>query len=385
MDFSHVLNSTSTIILLSIFGITLLLLCIYYALFWLRVARHKGNKIPAVSDVADRDWPSVSVVLVAHNEAEQLKKSLPYLLEQDYPDFEIVVVDYLSHDNTPFVLRVCSENYSCLKPITFREDVNMFRGKKYPLSIGIKSATKDIILMTEPDCVPHSFSWIREMVCGYMHGASIVLGYSNMREEKGLLNALQRYENLTATASTLGATLMGNPYTASGRNLSYRRDFFFQRGAFISHYSVPVGEDDLFVNQNANRANTTFVLRPDASVDVEARPSFGLWRQHRIERAIARRHYKRSDRLFLLLRPALQWLFLASGIALALLQWFPWQLLLAALLVLIIWQSVCFWRLCKRLDTKRLYFFTSFFELYFLFANTILLFTSLRKKKIQWR
>ena len=385
MDFSNLLTDTYTIILLALFVAAFLFLCLYYGLIWLRVGRYKESRLPSPDQVPDAEWPSVSVVLVAHNEAEQLKKSLPYLLEQDYPDFEIVVVDYLSHDNTPFVLRVCAENYPNLKPITFREDVNMFRGKKYPLSIGIKSATRDIVLLTEPDAVPATFTWIREMMCGYMHGAQMVLGYSRMRDGKGLLAALQQYENLTLTASTVGMSLMGHPYTGSGRNLSYRREFFFQRGAFISHYSVPVGEDDIFVNHNASRSNTSFVLASDAAVEVEPLPDMARWRQRRIEHAVARRYYKPLDRWLLMLKPTALWLLLASAVGLILSPFCPWQLPAAVLILLALWLTVCFWQLAKRLQTTKLIPFAPLFEFYFLLANTISFLTSLRKKKMQWR
>ena len=127
MDFTNVLSSTFTLVLLALLALSFVLLCLYYGLIWLRTGRYSKSPLPTPDTVAERDLPSVSVVVVAHNEAESLKKSLPYLLEQDYPDYEVVVVDYTSQDDTPFVLRVCSENYPNLKPVSFPADVNMFK------------------------------------------------------------------------------------------------------------------------------------------------------------------------------------------------------------------------------------------------------------------
>jgi len=385
MDFSTALNDTYTLFLLILFLVGLVFVSLHYGLIFLRVACNKGDKLPKPDSVKDSDLPSVSVVIIAHNEAEYLKESLPYLLEQDYPNYEVVVVDYTSQDDTSFVLRLCAENYSKLKPISFPEDVNMFRGKKYPLSIGIKSAKNDVILLTDPDCVPKDYNWIREMMCGYMHGASMVLGYSLLKQEKGLLNALEQYDNLVFNASYLGMALMGHPYTGSGHNLSYKRDFFFSRGGFISHYSIPEGADDLFVNQNATRSNVAVVTRREAAVLVDPRPTFGLWHLERLHRYSSRRHYGWADKMMLLFYPVAQVLFLVALILLLVGGLFPWQVLLGAAVLKYAWQIVSFYFLCKRFEIKRIAFFVPFFEIYFLFANTILYFFTLRKKNIRWR
>lgn len=385
MHLSNFLNNTYTLALLVVLGVATLVLCIYYGIVFLRVALYKNSKIPQPDELSDGDLPSVSVVIVAHNEAEFLKESLPYLLEQDYPNFEIVVVDYTSHDDTQFVLRVCSDNYPNLKVVNFPEDVNMFQGKKYPLSIGIKSATKDVVLLTEPDSVPKDFSWIKEMMCGYMRGASMVMGYSSLSNTSGLLGALEQYDNMTYNASYLGMAIMGHPYTGTGRNLSYRRDFFFDRGGFISHYSIPDGADDLFVNKNANGANTAVVIRPGASVVTKPRPTFAQWRLERMHRNATRRYYGVFDKLLLSIYPLSQVAFWAVLALLFFWRHFPWQILLGVLVLKIVWQTLCTVKLAKRFEIKKIQFFAPFFELYFLLANTILHILTLRKKNMKWR
>lgn len=388
MDFSHVLNDTYTLLLLILLAVGFAYLSLYYGLTYFRVARHKGKQLPRPQNLDGHDLPSVSVVIVAHNEAASLKETLPYLLEQDYPDYEVVVVDYTSCDDTPFVLRVCAENYPILKPVSFPEDVNMFRGRKYPLAIGIKSAKKDIILLTEADCVPRGdgdgqagFNWIREMVCGYMRGASMVMGYSLLRQGRGLLDAMQQYENLAFNASCFGFALMGNPYTASGRNLSYRRSFFFERGGFISHYSIPEGADDLFVNQNANRSNCVPVLSDEAATVAPPKPTLHLWCQQRRAHMATRHRYPLKDKLELVAYPLAQLLFLVPLVLLWSCGLFPWQILSGILVVKLAWQIVSVSLLSRRFGVKKVPYFSPLFELYFLFADTILYILTLRRKK----
>jgi cellulose synthase/poly-beta-1,6-N-acetylglucosamine synthase-like glycosyltransferase len=385
MNFEGLLNSRYTLVLCILLLVSFVALCLYYGLLWLRTARCRNDKLPKPDQLPSTDRLSVSVVIVTHNEADALKKTLPYLLEQDYPDYEVVVVDYMSTDDTPFVLRVCSENYSNLKVVKFKEDVNMFRGKKYPLSIGIKSADGDIILLTEPDCRPKGFDWISEMVCGYMHGATLVLGYNILSSRKGLLNALERYDNLTYTASYAGSALLGNPYTATGRNLSYKRQYFFDRGGFISHYSFPDGADDIFVNQNANSSNTVVNLRDGAGVICESSNTFGEWRLRRLHRRTSRRFYPVKDKVLLAIYPLSQVLFLACLVLLFIDAFCPWQVPAIVLAVKIIWQIICSFFLAKKFKIKLLHFFSPFFEFYFLLADTFLALSTLRKKNTQWR
>ena len=383
MVFSDLLNSTNTLALLIILTLSLLALCLYYGLMWMRVGLYKNSRIPKADEVDTSNFPSVSVVIVAQNDADNLKKSLPYLLEQDYPDFEVVVVDYLSHDDTEtkFVLRVCADNYPNLKPVSFREDVNMFQGKKYPLSIGIKSATKDVILLTDPDCIPLSFSWIKEMMCGYMRGADIVLGYSSLKTQKKLLGYLEQYDNLVYSASYIGMAIMGNPYTGTGRNLSYKRDYFFDRGAFISHYSIPDGADDMFINQNANKRNTAVVYTADSFVQRNGRDNFRQWHNERAARRSTRRYYGLKDRLLLAAYPFSVLLFLLSLVLLLVSAPTLWHIPVAIAAFKLIWQIVCCCFLAKRFNISVVQFLSPFFELYFLLANTILAITSLCRKK----
>lgn len=384
MNFENVLNSTYTLILLALLVVSFIALCLYYGLLWLRVGRCKKDVVSHQSSVAGSK-PSVSIVMVVHNEAEFLKKSLPYLLEQDYPDFEVVIVDYKSTDDTHFVLKVCADNYPQLKPISFHKDVNMFQGKKYPLSIGIKSATKEVILLTEAECTPCSFNWISHMMEGYCGGMQMVLGYNLVKSSGNLLGAFQQYENMVYSASYLGSAMMGMPYTATGRNLSYRRNFFFKKGGFISHYSIPDGADDLFVNQNANSGICALVMHKDAVVSSEPRSTFNLWHQDRTHRLYTRRYYGLKDRLLLSIYPLSQLVFLVALILLFVGQVFPWQLLLGFLLLKIIWQIVCSIPLAKLFEIKKIHFFAPFFELYFLITNTFLTCFALRRKNKQWR
>ncbi|MDY5969739.1 MAG: glycosyltransferase [Bacteroidales bacterium] len=362
-------------------------LALYYALFYFRVARKQAKaEQKGMSETLLGGMPKVSIVIVAHNEAAFLKESMPYLLEQDYPNYEVVVVDYMSKDDTRFVLKVCSENYQSLKPVYFPEDVNMFQGKTYPLSIGIKSASGDIILLTEADCVPRGFSWVSAMVKRYAaRQVQMVMGYGGVKQSKGLLNVLQQYDNVSDAVSWMGYQMLGMPYSGTGRNLSFRRDFFFQQGSFIKQYTMPYGADDLFVNQNATKYNTSLCLNSESFVLTDAATTLAIWIKRRKARYGTRKHYPFYQKMLLAMRPLSVVLLYAAGALLAT-ENFPWQYLMLAWVLLMAWQVFALSQVTKHFEVRKIHFFAPLLEIYFTVANTILRISTLHKAKTpRWR
>ena len=387
MNFFGTIIDTLTLVLLIILLISFVLLSLYYGLFYLRIALYKGKKYPK-----NTKKPGVSVVLTVRNEYETLRDNLVYLLEQDYPDFEVIVIDHVSKDYTGFILKTYKENYPNLKVVEFLQDVNMFQNKKFPLSIGIKSAQNDIILLTECTCVPKSFTWISEMMENYRPDTDFVMGYSGVKSQKGLLNAFIQYDNLAYTASSFGYALLGNPYTACGKNLAYRKSFFFQKGGFIKHYHIPNGDDDIFVNENATRKNMSVCLTKDSYVLSEPKTSFKAWCQQKRKRVSTQIFYSAWDKILLMIYPLCVALFygaIATIMATSISMATPFCVLtylLAGILVLkLAWQILCCHKLEHKLQGGKVSYFAPLFEIYFVVMNTIMYISALKGKSKRWK
>lgn len=378
-DFSQYLSDSYALILSGIVLAALIYLCLYYGLYHFRTGRYglkRKKEAGEPEEATPEKLPAVSVVLTARNDASWLRENLVYLLEQDYPNFEVVVVDYLSQDDTPYVLKLLKDYYPHLKIVPFKEDVNLFQGKKYPLSIGIKSAKNDILMLADPDCTPKNLHWLRGMVKGYQgekFKVKIVLGYCGVKRTKTLLGVLQQYDALYYGASYLGSALLGHPYTGSGRNLSYRRSFFFKQGAFISHYDVADGSDDLFVYQNADKKNTVICIDSDACLTAEPKKSFAAWHDERRHRVATRNRHSLGSRLQEDLPYLANLLFYAAAVLLVLRGTLPWPVVAAAAAIKWAWQIVCFSRLTKRFDGGYVHLAAPLLEIYFIIANTILI------------
>lgn len=387
MIFFGTIINTLTLVLLIILLVSFVLLSLYYGLFYLRIAVYKGKK-----HVKNTEKPGVSVVLTVKNESEALRDNLAYLLEQDYPNFEVIVIDHVSKDYTRFILKTYKESYPNLKVVEFLQDVNMFQNKKFPLSIGIKSAQNDIILLTECTCMPKSFTWISEMMENYRPDTDFVMGYSGVKSEKGLLNAFIQYDNLAYIASSFGFALMGHPYTACGKNLAYRKYFFFEKGGFIKHYHIPNGDDDIFVNENVTRKNMSICLTKDSYVVSNPKKTFKAWCQQKAKRMSTQKFYPFIDKLLLAIYPLCLTLFYASMI------WLFVEnnttdnfinvlnyVLAGILAIKFAWQIICHYKLSHRFECGKMSYFAPFFEIYFIVMNTIMYISALKNKTKKWK
>jgi cellulose synthase/poly-beta-1,6-N-acetylglucosamine synthase-like glycosyltransferase len=271
--------STTSLVLLAILAFATFTQLIYYWLVFVRLAFYKRS----VANVSDRGKPpGVSIVMSARDEYHHLVKNLPALLAQDYPDFEVVVVNHTSSDETASLLKELAPFHPNLKVVNIEQELNFFKGKKFPLSIGIKSAKNDLLLLTDADCKPASNQWIKHVVQHYDTKTEVVLGYGPYDKQKGLLNLLIRYDTFIVAMQYLSYALAGIPYMGVGRNLSYRKSLFIKNKGFTSHYRISSGDDDLFINKVANRRNTTIEIYPESFVYSEPKTTFtGYFRQKR--------------------------------------------------------------------------------------------------------
>jgi glycosyltransferase involved in cell wall biosynthesis len=210
-------------------------------------------------------FPPVSVIICAHNEAKNLAQFLPYFLEQEYPTYEVIVVDDYSVDNSSKILLDFQKKYTNLRVISLQGQKS-YSGKKAALEAGIGSAAFDILLLSDADCYPASPYWIQRMQSKIRGIITLGLGFSPYEKRPGFLNAFIRFETIQAAIQYLSMAVVGFPYMGVGRNLVYKKSLFREANGFRDHYDLASGDDDLFVNATASKSNTTIILDPSAYV-----------------------------------------------------------------------------------------------------------------------
>ena len=206
-------------------------------------------------DTEQNKKPGVSIVVAAWNELENLKELLPLLEAQEYPNFEIVVADDRSQDGTYDYLLFNEGGFKKMSFVRIESLPSHFTAKKFAVTMGIKKATKEIILLTDADCRPISTHWIDSMVTQMTQGKDVVLGFSPYEFEDSRLNSLIRYETFQTAIQYFSFALAKMPYMGIGRNLMYRRELFWVTNGFAKHHGLLGGDDDLFVNEASNKGN----------------------------------------------------------------------------------------------------------------------------------
>ncbi|MEY3983398.1 MAG: Poly-beta,6-N-acetyl-D-glucosamine synthase, partial [Bacteroidota bacterium] len=241
----------------------------------------------------------VSVIICAHNEAANLQKNIPAILSQEYLEFELIVVDDGSWDDTPAYLRTLAAKNPRVKVCTIDRDRVKNPGKKLAITLGIKAASFEHLLLTDADCTPASAHWLSNMAAGFQQNHSLVIGFSPYRKQMGLLNLFIRFETLITGMQYLSLALKGRAYMGVGRNLGYTKTQFFGVKGFASNHHLPAGDDDLFVQDAAQAGNTSVVLQQHAHMFTEAKTSIPAWWKQKKRHLFVGKHYKPAVKRFL--------------------------------------------------------------------------------------
>ena len=292
-------------ILIIVFLVAVGIQLVYLLCFLIAVSRKRNEG-------SDEKVP-VSVVVCAHDEADNLRELIPQLLSQDYPEFEVIIVNDRSNDSTfDYLLEATQENPR-LRMVNVKETPERVNGKKYGITLGIRAAAYEWILLTDADCRPTGLNWIRSMSRHFTKDAKFVLGFSPYLRKPGFLNRFIRFETILTAIQYFAFGWMGNPYMGVGRNLAYRKSLFLQQKGFNNFLHVTGGDDDLFVNMHARGSNTRLEIQPDSQTYSEPKATWRSFYQQKIRHLSVGKRYRFSHR-FLLGLFSLTWI----------LTWFIW-------------------------------------------------------------
>lgn len=260
-------------------------------------------------EAAGGNVPAVSIIVCAHNEWTNLEQLIPALLGQDYPLFEVVIVDDGSWDGTADQVRQLADRFPQLNLVRLDHEKMRKTGKKLALTLGIKAARYDHFLLTDADCMPAGNQWLKGMAAGFNGGKSLVLGFSPYRRKSGLLNLFIRFETLVTAMQYLAFGMLGKAYMGVGRNLAYTRSLFFGVKGFASHHHLKAGDDDLFVQEVATAVNTAVVTDPETHTVSEPPAGFAAWWTQKRRHLYIGKHYAPRHRWRLMLLGVVQILF----------------------------------------------------------------------------
>lgn len=371
-DFPH--------ILIGILGLTLLIQLYFILIVHGKLAFYKIKELKKTTNKLP-----VSVIICAHNEEDNLKSFLPAILRQNYPDFEVVVVNDDSSDDTNWILKEFCSRYSHLRVIDIKEHIRLKHNKKFALSIGIKGAKYNHMLLTDADCEPTSDQWLEHMMQPYQDtDKEIVLGYSPYFKKKGFLNKFIRFETTFTAMTYLGMALKKRAYMGVGRNLSYTKELFYRGKGFNAHMHIRSGDDDLFINHNANRRNTAICIHPEAHIYSLPQTSWKSYYKQKARHSTASTAYKKRYKITLGLQYVSALLFYLTLIAALIFIPYLWYMSVFAYFFRLLCQLCVYYPVFKKLSVEDLIWAFPFLDLFYYFFISINGILNRHKKQIAW-
>ncbi len=351
----------------------------YYLGIFSRFAFRKENK----SENFQLQEP-VSIVICAKNEAQNLQKNIPLFFSQNYPEFQVVVVNDCSVDESEDILDEFEKKYPNLHVVTLKEDEIRDHDKKLALTLGIKGAKHELLLLTDADCVPASADWIRSMVQKFDTQTEIVLGFGAFKKTNGFLNKLIRFDAFFVALQYFSYALANLTYMGVGRNLAYRKSLFFKHRGFASHYHIQSGDDDLFINGAATKTNTQIVFSSSSFTFSDTKKTFRTWVYQKKRHITTAKFYKPFHKFMLGMFSASTFLFYILFIALLLLQ-YPLYLLLSVFLTRMLVQMIIFRKSMVKLEQKDLWWLSFLYEILLMLFYPFIFVSNIFVKKHKWK
>lgn len=365
-------------LLFYIFIVVILVQLFFYGFVFGQLSKHKTQSSSATNI-------PISVIICAKNEAENLQTFLPSIIAQEYPKFEIVLINDDSSDKTLEVMEGFKSQNSNIKIVDVKNIEAFWGNKKYALTLGIKAATHNHLLFTDADCQPLSKYWIREMSSQFSPSKTIVLGYgAYIKIKKSFLNKLIRFETFLTAVQYMSYAKLGQPYMGVGRNLAYTKTTFFEARGFMYHMNIRSGDDDLFVNQIADAKNTAISISKDSFTESTPKTTYKSWILQKRRHVSIAAHYKAKHKYILTLFYISQLLFFVLGIILLSLL-FNWKIVLGLILFRYLLFYINMVIAAKKLNEKDLIFWFPIMEVFLISIQLSIFIKNLISKPIHWK
>jgi poly-beta-1,6-N-acetyl-D-glucosamine synthase len=377
MEWSVFTTFSVGLVVFGAFVLALLIQLFFYLGIFSRLAFYKKKELQV-------NTPPASIIICARNEDDNLVQFLPRIFEQDYPEFEVVVVNDCSFDNSDDILKEFARKHENLKIVTIKEDEVYSHGKKVALMMGIKGASNEHMLLTDADCWPNSKDWLRNMMQHFVDETEIVLGYGAYEKQKGFINKIIRFDTFFIALQFLSFSLARKTYMGTGRNLAYKKSLFFKMKGFASHYHIESGDDDLFVNEAATKRNSKVEVSIGSHTISRVKKTFRDWFRQKRRHVTTYKHYNGASKRRLAMLSGSLYLFYAAFVAVLILQFQPVVVLSLFALRLLI-QMLIFNKSMKVLGEKDLFLLSPFIELILLTLYPFITLANMFVRKNKWK
>lgn len=238
----------------------------------------------------------VSIIIASHDDAIQLEKHLPAILQQEYPvQYEVIVVIEKGDHEVEDVVKRIQYNHdqqvgNAHLYVTYIPETSRYMSRrKLAITLGVKAAKNEWLLLTDSDCEPASPQWLASMARNCADDKSLVLGYASYDDET---SSFKRYDRFYHFCYLL-RDCHGQAYRTNCPNLMFRKSQFMEQDGYLGNLNLVRGEYDFLVNKYAETGNATEETSPAAWVIQDA-PTNRAWGNARVYYMETRKSLRRS-------------------------------------------------------------------------------------------
>ena len=299
--------------------------CAIYLIFGMRryaasVARKAAADTAKTETDSDSEMPGVSVIVYSNEDAWNLESFLRSILAQNYRgQMEVIVVNDGAAATTEAVVGRLEEEYPNLY-MTFTPTAsrNLSR-KKLAITLGIKAARYEVVLLTQGNCRITSADWLSSMMRHFNSGKEVVVGFAHIvpsdDADHTFGEGVRSFDSLNTAIKYLSWAIAGRPYRGNSYNLAYRRSLFFKNKGFSRSLNLKYGDDDIFLSEIADGDNTAVELSSDSIVSVIEQHPAKAHADDKRQHDFTKKYLRRSADFFYGTSLWTWWLFLGTVIA----------------------------------------------------------------------
>ena len=297
------------------------------------------------SPVSGSFRPKASVVIYCRSDEETLMSALESVCSQDYPDYEVVVVCDAGMEYAGYISELVESRWPNVYVTFLQPGSHNLSRRKLANTIGIKAAKGEVVITTQANIKIPSDKWLSGMMepfCGEQgRHVDVALGLSHIdfKELCGFGKWYRRFDSVLGDALWVGYAVCGHPYRGDCFNLALRRKVFFDHKGYANNMYLLNGEDDVYLQEICNDANTRMVTSPDTVLTVEwGEASNRIWTLRKASYAFTSRWLPRTPFFLSGFTDLMQWLVPALALAGAFLgKECLWPAVSACLIVAVLW------------------------------------------------
>lgn len=359
----YYITDSFTVLLLTLAAVIASILLIIFYRGRIRDVGAAGNKPSNRSDKYSAETynssqrPPVSIIVYDKDNSHALEQIINDIYAQDYDgQFEIIIASDGNSPASTDVVKRASATHSNLRMTFVPDHSQALSPKKLAITLGVKGAKYDNIIVTDASCRILSTHWLAEFAKQFADGATLIIGFASPAlTSDNTLGAMQRFDLLADAVTYLPEARSGRPYRGLTANMGFTRQLFNEHKGYSNSVAYHHGEDDIFVETVAGNATVSTLLTPDSMLILTAHNHKGNYRYEKLSHLFTGRYVSHRGPRTMGMYSLLMWIWLGCTVASFILSYPSWIAPAIALVSGIAWISVSIfaWRVAsKRLNIR---------------------------------